>query len=393
MIDNFVFTSESVTEGHPDKLCDRISDAVVDHLLTLEPTARVRCECAVSRAIIFIAARFASGKTVDFTRLARKVIKQIGYDQPEFNPYSCSILTSPQTLNVDAADAFDEQVLSDEQMDAIKAKNQVTVFGYAVDENTVLMPLPIYLANRLARRLTDTRKAQDLPYLMPDAKVQVGVEYRQRMPDRIHSITMEIQTRHPNLPSGKILKQDLVDAVVQPVFADMQIAPNGRTAININPNGPYPGGPSHHSGLTGRKNAVDTYGEYARHSGKALSGKDPLRVDRSGAYAARFAAKNIVAAGLARVCEVMVSYGTGIAQPVSLMVNSFGTGSESDQRLTERLNRWFDFRPAGILKAFRLRHLPALHPDGFYQRLSAYGHFGRQDMDLPWERTDHAMDL
>ena len=393
MIDHFMFTSESVTEGHPDKLCDQISDAVVDHFLSREPFAQVRCESAVSGAIVFIAAHFASTVTVDFTHLARKVIKRIGYDQPEFNPSHCSILTSPKAMAIEEKNQFDEHTLSDAQIDQIPARNQVTVFGYAVNESPVLMPLPIYLANRLTQQLSQTRKAAQLPYLMPDAKVQVGVEYNKWIPHRIHSITMEVHTRHPDKPNRKTLKQDLLDAVILPVFGSMTISPDAKTWVNVNPNGPYLGGPLHHSGLTGRKNAADTYGEYARHSGKALSGKDPLRVDRIGAYAARYAAKNIVAAGLATTCEVMLSYGTGLAKPVSLIVNTLGTGRLSDQHLTDLVGECFEFRPAGILRAFDLRQLPARHPDGFYQKLSSYGHFGREDMDLPWETTDLADQL
>ncbi len=388
MAERYIFTSESVTEGHPDKMCDQISDAVVDHFLSLEPFSTVRCECAISGAIIFIAAHFASTITVDFTHLARKVVKDIGYDQADFNPKSCSILTSPQAETIDPANQFDASSLSDAQIEAIKAKNQVTVFGYAVDESPVLMPLPIYKANKLTRRLTQVRKQTILPYLMPDAKVQVGVQYDRSKPQRIHSITLEVHTRTIGKPDAKTMKADLMEAVIDPVFENAPIAPDADTVVHVNPNGPYLGGPVYHSGLTGRKCAVDTYGEYARHSGKALSGKDPLRVDRIGVYAARYAAKNIVAAGLANACEVMVSYATGAAQPVSLMVNTFGTGKQSDSQLADRLRSHFDFRPAGIIKQFRLRTLPSQQSGGFYQKLSANGQVGREDLDLPWERTE-----
>jgi S-adenosylmethionine synthetase len=388
MINHFIFTSESVTEGHPDKLCDQISDAVVDHFLSLDPSSQIRCECAVSGAIVFIAARFNAGIAVDFTRLARKVIKRIGYDQPDFNPMNCSILTSSKSLEEEKHLSFDENTLSDMAIDEIPAKNQVTVFGYAVNESSVLMPFPIFMANRMTRQLSQVRKDAVLPYLLPDGKIQVGVEYHRRTPVRIHSITLEVYTHNPHKPDVKTLGRELYDMVVVPAFAGMNIQPDNETLINVNPDGPYLGGPLHHSGLTGRKNAVDTYGEYTRHSGKALSGKDPLRVDRIGAYAARYAAKNIVAAQLADVCEVMVSYGTGRARPVSLIVNTFGTGRESDHHLAERVGSCFEFRPAGILKAFKLRHLSAAHPGGFFQKLSSYGHFGREDIDLPWEKTD-----
>mgnify|MGYP000011756474 CR=1 FL=1 len=384
----YIFTSESVTEGHPDKLCDQISDAVVDHFVSLEPYSTVRCECAVSGAIIFIAAHFASSITVDFTHLARKVVKEIGYDQPDFNPKSCSILTSPRAEAVDPATHFDEYTLTDAQIEAIPAKNQVTVFGYAVNESPVLMPLPIYMANKLTRRLTHARKQKILPYLMADAKVQVGVQYERWTPRRIHSLTLEVQTRTVGKPDADTLKADLMEAVVTPVFENLPVTPDGETVVHINPNGPYLGGPLYHSGLTGRKCAVDTYGEYARHSGKALSGKDPLRVDRIGVYAARYVAKNVVAAGLASACEIMVSYATGASQPVSILVNTFGTGTQPDGELAERLRSRFDFRPAGILKRFGLRQLPGQQAGGFFQKLSANGHVGRDDMDLPWEQTD-----
>jgi S-adenosylmethionine synthetase len=244
------------------------------------------------------------------------------------------------------------------------------------------------MANKLTRRLTYARKQNLLPYLMPDAKVQVGVQYDRWTPQRIHSITLEVHTRIAHKPDVETIKTDLMEAVVTPVFDHASIAPDNDTEININPNGPYLGGPLYHSGLTGRKCAVDTYGEYARHSGKALSGKDPLRVDRIGVYAARYAAKNVVAAGLANACEVMVSYATGAARPVSLMVNTFGTGTQPDPQLAERIRSHFDFRPAGILKQFALRHLPGRQAAGFFQKLSANGHVGREDLDLPWERTD-----
>jgi S-adenosylmethionine synthetase len=301
---------------------------------------------------------------------------------------SCSILTSPKATTIDGSHRFNEQSISDKEIDEIPARNQVTVFGYAVDEHPALLPLPIYLANRLTRQLTQVRKTAILPYLMPDAKIQVGVEYNRQIPHRIHSITLEVHTRRLGKPSRPTLLKDFMETVVQPVFKNLSVVPDEQTAVNINPNGVYLGGPSHHSGLTGRKMAVDTYGEYTRHSGKALSGKDPLRVDRTGAYAARYAAKNIVASGLANRCEVLVSYATGLARPVSIMVNTFGSGCRSDQKLTDLVRDRFEFRPAGILQSFQLRHLPARRPNGFFRQLSAYGHFGREELDLPWEKTD-----
>lgn len=390
---DFMFTSESVTDGHPDKLCDHISDAIVDHFLFHDPYARVRAECAVSSAIVFIAARFASQANVDFTRLARKVINELGYDQPDFNAKICSILTAPQALTPDPTEQFDEQALSDAQISRIAVKNQVTVFGFACDQTPVLMPMPIWLAHRLARQLATVRRQRRLPYLMPDGKVQVGVTYKNRRPHRIHSITLTASQRHEDAPPLERLRADLRPAVIDPVFAGEQIRPDAKTRVFVNPDGVFMGGPTHHSGLTGRKNAIDTYGEYARHSGKALSGKDPLRMDRIGAYAARHAAKNVVAAGLATDCEVTLSYTIGQTRPVSLHVQTFGTGVISDGKISRLLERRFDFRLAGILRRFRLRHLPTEHGGRFYQRLAAYGHFGRDDLDLPWERTGEAASL
>jgi S-adenosylmethionine synthetase len=388
-----MFTSESVTEGHPDKLCDQISDAVVDHFLKQDPYARVRAECAVSSAIIFIAARFASSAKVDLARLARKVIRKIGYDQPDFNDKICSILSAPQELKVDKASRFDEDELTEKKIDKIAAKNQVTLFGFACDHTPMLMPLPIWLSNKLARQLTRVRRKKILPYIQPDGKVQVGVAFKDRKPKWIHSITISTSQKESAKIGPKKINREIQESVIELVFKDEPIRPDKRTRIFINPDGPYLGGPTHHSGLTGRKTAVDTYGEYARHSGDALSGKDPLRIDRVGAYAARYAAKNVVAAGLASECEVMLSYSIGLTQPVSLQVQTFGTGSIPESKIVDLLVQNFDFRLAGILKQFKLRQLPVKHIGGFYQKLAAYGHFGRTDMDLPWEATDKAKNL
>jgi S-adenosylmethionine synthetase len=390
MIRNFMYTAESVTEGHPDKLCDQISDAIVDHFLSKDPFARVRAECAVARAIVFIAARFASSANVDFTRLARKVIQRIGYDHPDFSPQSCSILTSPQVLPVKKADRFDEMAMTDEQMDAIVAGNHVTVFGFACDHTDALMPLPIMLAHHMARRLSQARQDGTLPYLMPDAKVQVGVEFKNRKPSRVHSVTMEVHLRSKKVPKLASMVEAITDQVIVPAMAAEKVSFDRKTRILINPHGEYAGGPMNHSGLTGRKSAVDTYGEFCRHSGKALSGKDPLRIERIGAYAARYAAKNIVAAGLAEEAEVVLSYATGETQPVTIMVLANGTGRISNDLLTELVRNHFDFRPAAILKQFRLRRLSGDSPTGFYQHLAAYGHFGRSDLELPWEQIDKA---
>jgi S-adenosylmethionine synthetase len=390
MMEDFMFTSESVTEGHPDKLCDQISDAIVDHLLTQDPCASVRAECAVSGAILFIATRFASSVNIDFARIARQVIMRIGYDGADFNAQNCSVLTSPKALPAEAHCQFDESALTDAEIEKIRSRNQVTVFGFACDQTPELMPLPIALAHKLSRRLSDVRHQKVLPYLMPDGKVQVGVEFKNRRPKRIHSITITAEQRSLADPPLAQLRRDIQEIVIALVFESEPLGPDGKTRIMVNPDGPFLGGPSQHSGLTGRKNAVDTYGEYARLSEKALSGKDMLRIDRIGAYAARHAAKNVVAAGLAAKCEVMLSYSIGLTRPVSLQVQTFGTGKVRDDRITALVSNHFDFRLAGILKHFQLRHLPAAHPDGFYQKLAAYGHFGRTDLDLPWEKTDKA---
>ncbi|MDJ0876848.1 MAG: methionine adenosyltransferase, partial [Desulfobacterales bacterium] len=326
MLKNFIFNSESVTEGHPDKLCDQISDAIVDNFLEQDPYARVRAECAVSSAIVFIAARFRSKIKMDFSLVARKVIKRIGYEQEDFNDKICSILTTPNALPVEEKDLFNEHDLSEKEIRKIAARNQVTVFGFACNHTPSLMPYPIWLAHQLARQLTAVRRTRSLPYLMPDGKVQVGVEFQARQPKRIHSVTVTANQRDFKQPSLRKLRADIREQVVVPIFEDEPIQPDRRTKIIVNPEGPYFGGPTHHSGLTGRKNAIDTYGEFSRHSGKALSGKDPLRIDRIGAYAARYAAKNVVAAGLATECEILLSYTLGTTQPVSLQVQTFGTG-------------------------------------------------------------------
>ncbi|MFY9268789.1 MAG: methionine adenosyltransferase [Candidatus Manganitrophaceae bacterium] len=389
MKDDFIFTSESVTEGHPDKLCDQISDAVVDHFLQQDPFSRVISECAVSTSIVFMAARFESQASIDFPNVARQVIHQIGYEQHAFHSKTCSIVTSLKELPPDSVTAIDEHKLSDEEIERIPALNQATVFGFACNQTAALMPLPIWLAHRLARKLTSVRLQKILPYLAPDGKTQVGVEYRKRRPVRIHSITLTASQNRPDEPALEKIRADIHDMVIKPVFAEEEIRPDDRTRIFTNPEGPFViGGPSVHSGLTGRKNAIDTYGEYSRHSGAALSGKDPARIDRIGAYAARYAAKNIVAAGAADQCEVHLTYSIGLSRPVSIQVETFGTGRMPDEEIATRLEKDFDFRLAGIIRQFNLRHLPALTKGGFYRKLAAYGHVGRMDIGLPWELTD-----
>ncbi|MFZ3090882.1 MAG: methionine adenosyltransferase [Nitrospirota bacterium] len=391
---DFIFTSESVTEGHPDKLCDQISDAIVDHFLQQDIYSRVIAECAVSTAIVFIAARFESNATVDFPHIARQVINQIGYEQHAFNGKTCSILTSLKELPSEEQYSFDEKKMSDDEIDLIPVKNQVTVFGFACNQTAALMPLPIWLAHKLARRLTSVRLQKMLPYLAPDGKTQVGIEYKNGRPYRIYSITVIASQNRPETSGGpelKKLKDDIRQTVIDPVFQDEEIMADENTRIFINPDGPFIiGGPSIHSGLTGRKNAIDTYGEYSRQSGAALSGKDPLRIDRIGAYAARYAAKNVIAAGLAGECEVQLSYSIGISRPVSIQIETFGTGRIPDEKIAALVEKHFDFRLAGIIRQFNLRHLPSTIKGGFYRKLAAYGHVGRMDIGLPWELTDKA---
>ncbi|MFQ3573354.1 MAG: methionine adenosyltransferase [Thermodesulfovibrionales bacterium] len=389
---DFMFSSESVTEGHPDKLCDQISDAIVDHFLQQDPFSSVIAECAVSTAIVFIAARFSSTAHVDFSSIARSVINQVGYDRHDFSSKTCSIVTSLKELPPDEKRNFNEREMTEEQLDMLPVKNQVTSFGFACDQTPALMPYPIWLAHKLSRKLTSVRIQKILPYLAPDGKTQVGIEYKGGYPFRIHSITVVASQQQPEKyggPSSNKLRSDIIDAVIDSVFSDEDLQPDGNTRIFINPDGPFiTGGPSVHSGLTGRKNAIDTYGEYSRHSGAALSGKDPIRIDRVGTYAARYAAKNVVSAGIASQCEVQLSYSIGLAKPVSIQVETFGTGKISDEKIAGLIEKHFDFRIGGILRQFNLRYLPSQIKGGFYRKLAAYGHVGRMDIGLPWEITD-----
>lgn len=389
MTSDFIFVSESVTAGHPDKLCDGISDAIVDRFLQQDRFARVVVECAVATGILFIAARFAACAVVDLPGVARQVIARIGYENEGFNPRTCSVMTSLNELHPDALAARDERTMSDAEIERVVVQDQVTVFGYACRQTPALMPLPIWLAHRLARRLAEVRTAGDLPYLAPDGKTQAAVEYRGRRPRRIHGLSLSTALTGAAPVAETRLRDDLMDLVIKPVFACEEIGLDAATRVFINPGGTITGGgPAVHSGLTGRKTGVDTYGEYARQSGSALSGKDPTRIDRIGAYIARYAAKNVVAAALADECEVQLSYSIGLARPVSLQIETFGTGRIDDSVITRRIEAVIDFRLAGILRRFGLRDLPARAADGFYGRLAAYGHVGRADLDLPWEATD-----
>jgi S-adenosylmethionine synthetase len=391
MKQDFMFTSESVTDGHPDKLCDQVSDALVDRFLQQDPFSRVIAECAVSTGILFIAARFASSASIDIPEVARQVIRQIGYEQADFNAKDCTIMTSLTELPTPSYPFSDEREMSEEELESVTAKNQANVFGFACNQSAAFMPLPISLSHKLARRLTAARFQKQIPYLAPDGKTQVGVEYREGRPYRIHSITIVATQEKTAMRGVGPLRDDLNAHVIEPVFAAEALRPDSRTHIFINPEGLVAdGGPSLHSGLTGRKNAVDTYGEYSRHSESALSGKDPSRIDRVGAYAARYAAKNVIAAGLAQTCEVHLAYSIGISRPVSVQVDTFGTGSIPDTEITARILDRFDFRPAGIIRAFNLRYQPQLFRGVFYRRLAVYGQVGRMDIGLPWEATDKA---
>lgn len=385
---DFILTSESVTEGHPDKLCDQISDAIVDRFLEQDPYSSVVAECAVSTAIVFIAAKFGSDAHVDITSTARQVINDVGYNYREFSGKTCSIITSLRESDSKYR-FFKEHELSNQEIEDIPVKHQVTVFGYACNQTTSYMPLPIELAHELARKLQKVRVNGTLEYLALDGKTQVGIEYKDKLPNRIHSITVLSSQNRAEQPPIRELQKDIYDKVIEPVFEDKNIKPDKDTHIYVNPDGPLiVGGPSAHSGLTGRKTAIDTYGGYARSGGAALSGKSPLRIDRVGAYCARYAAKNVVASGLADECEVYLSYSIGLSRPVSLQVETYGTGKISDMEIASLIEQNFDFRIAGIIKDFNLRHLPGKKKDGFYRKLSAYGHMGRVDLDVPWERTD-----
>lgn len=324
--------------------------------------------------------------------MARQVIRQVGYTGEDFNADTCTVMTSLSELPI--IPQTDERELDDAAMERIPAHNMANCFGYACDQTPALMPLPIWLAHKLARRLAAARLQRQLTYLSPDGKAQVGVEYRAGRPARIHSLTLVAGQHRGHAVTAERLRDDLMALVVEPAFQDEPIRPDRGTAIYVNPEGPLiDGDPAVHSGLTGRKNAIDSYGEYSRQSESALSGKDPTRIDRVGTYAARHAAKNVVAAGLASACEVQLTYSPGQSRPVSVQVDTFGTGRMPDEALIERIRACFDFRPAGIIRAFGLRHLPAIHRGGFYRRLAAYGQVGRMDLALPWERTDQAARL
>ncbi len=387
-----LFTSESVTEGHPDKICDQISDSILDAILANDANARVACETSVTTGLVLVAGEITTSTYVDIPKIVRETIKGIGYTRAKygFDYETCAVLTSIDEQSPDIAMGVDQALesregqMSDEQIEAIGAGDQGLMFGYACNETKELMPLPISLAHKLARRLTRVRKDEILPYLRPDGKTQVTVEYDENNnPVRIDTIV--ISTQHHHEISLEQIQRNLKEHVINPVVPSELIDEN--TKYFINPTGRFViGGPQGDAGLTGRKIIVDTYGGYARHGGGAFSGKDPTKVDRSAAYAARYVAKNIVAAGLADKCEVQLAYAIGVAQPVSISVDTFGTGTVSEDVLVELVRNHFDLRPAGIINMLDLRR-------PIYKQTAAYGHFGRNDLDLPWERTDKAETL
>ncbi|GAB4349223.1 MAG: methionine adenosyltransferase [Leptolyngbyaceae cyanobacterium] len=401
---HYLFTSESVTEGHPDKICDQISDTILDALLTLDPMSRVAAEVVVNTGLVLITGEITSKAKINYIDVARQKIAEIGYTGVDsgFSANSCSVLIALDAQSPDIAQgvntAQEARELSSDELDKIGAGDQGIMFGFACNETPELMPLPISLAHRISRKLAAVRKTGQLPYLRPDGKTQVTVAYEDNRPVAIDTIL--VSTQHaPTI--GDItdeaavqakIKEDLWSMVVLPVFSDLEVQPDRNTRFLVNPTGKFVvGGPQGDAGLTGRKIIVDTYGGYSRHGGGAFSGKDPTKVDRSAAYACRYVAKNIVAAGLADKCEVQLSYAIGVARPVSVMIDTFGTGKIDDDRLLELITQHFELRPAGIIQTFNLRNLPAERGGRFYQDVAAYGHFGRNDLDLPWEQTDKAV--
>ena len=390
-MDKVLFTSESVTEGHPDKVCDQISDAILDALLEHYPMSRVACETCTTTGIVMVMGEISTKAYVDIQKIVRDTVREIGYTRGKygFDADTCGVITtideqsSDIAMGVDKALEAKENNMTDEEIDAIGAGDQGMMFGFATNETEEYMPYPISLAHKLARQLTKVRKDGTLSYLRPDGKTQVTVEYDDGKPSRLDAVVLSTQ-HDPDITQEQIhedIKREVFDKILP---ADMV---DDETKFFINPTGRFViGGPHGDAGLTGRKIIVDTYGGYARHGGGAFSGKDCTKVDRSAAYAARYVAKNIVAAGLADKCEVQLSYAIGVAHPTSIMIDSYGTGKLSDNKLTDIVRENFDLRPAGIIKMLDLRR-------PIYKQTSAYGHFGRNDLDLPWEELDKVEDL
>ena len=391
-MEKLLFTSESVTEGHPDKICDQISDAVLDALLAQDPMSRVACETAVTTGLVLVMGEITTKAQIDIQTIVRETIREIGYDRAKygFDCDTCGVIVALDKQSTDIAMGVDkaleakENHMSDEEIEAIGAGDQGMMFGYATNETPELMPYPISLAHKLARKLTEVRKNGTLPYLRPDGKTQVSVEYDENgKPCRLEAVVLS--TQHDENVSQEQIHADIKKYVFDPVLPQDMI--DDETKFFINPTGRFViGGPNGDSGVTGRKIIVDTYGGYARHGGGAFSGKDCTKVDRSAAYAARYVAKNIMAAGLAEKCEIQLSYAIGVARPTSIMVDTFGTGKLADDKLVEIIRENFDLRPAGIIKMLDLRR-------PIYKQTAAYGHFGRTDIDLPWEKTDKVDDL
>ena len=391
-VERRLFTSESVTEGHPDKMCDQISDAILDALMAQDPMSRVACETATTTGMVLVMGEITTNAYVDIQKIVRDTIKEIGYTRGKFgfDAETCGVITAIDEQSADIAMGVDkaleakEHTMSEEEIDAIGAGDQGMMFGYASDETPEYMPYPIALAHKLSRKLTEVRKNGTLPYLRPDGKTQVTVEYDENgVPARLDAVVLSTQ-HDPEVTQDQIhkdIKKYVFDAIIPEGMVDE------KTKFFINPTGRFViGGPHGDSGLTGRKIIVDTYGGMARHGGGAFSGKDCTKVDRSAAYAARYVAKNIVAAGLAKKCEIQLSYAIGVAHPTSIMVDTFGTGAVEDDKLIEIVRENFDLRPAGIIQMLDLRR-------PIYKQTAAYGHFGRTDIDLPWEKLDKVEDL